>query len=469
MNFSFKNLIPFFNRKQESITEKKGSSSTRSFPLQPGSFLEFALGFNLGAGGFNSLSNSQAMTLYRQSSSVATAVDLIADEIENINPAIKLENGKISSEQEVLRLLKNPNDYEMWTDFIGQAARSYLITGDVYFFAAGNINRKPAALFTEKPQNVNIIEGVNSYSQEYLIYRGMGTGSYTRKRTPKKGIRYYDGNLREMFPIMRYSSGYSNTTGDSPLIAASLEVSQQVLSKVHNVSVLENGGRLSLVVQFKDTTTEDEHQDRAKKIREQLAGPDNAGKIAVISSADMDINEFGKSNRDMDFLNLEKIARDAIFTRYKIPLPLVTPDATTFNNMQSAVFHLYDFAVIPLYKRLMAGLSKMILPRYGLDPDVVSLTINPEEIEALKTRRIEQLQKRKDLGIETTNEIREGLPNREPIQGGDTLYQPANLVPIGEDLFTDDNTTTSEEEMRRLARATSEDNNDNEEIPNLEN
>lgn len=443
-----KKALPKIRNKAAKATEQKRYRQLGDMPVERGSFLEFALGISLDVYGFSYLSNYRAMRFYRQSTSVATAVDAIADEIENISPVISTEDGKLSSDHDILRMLKNPNDYEIYQDFIGQSARSYLITGDVYWFAGGALNRPPVLLYCEKPHNVNTIEGLNGYAQSFNVYRGVGTGSFERERVPKMGIRYYDGNLKELFNIMRYSSRYSTTHGDSPLLAAALEVAQQVLNRVHNVSILDNGGRLSLVVQFKDTTSPDEHEERKTKLQEQLGGSANAGKIAVISSNDMEINEFGKTNRDMDFYNLDRVASNAIYNRYKVPLPLVSMDASTFNNMELAVYHFYDFAVIPLFNRIAAGLTRFLFPRYGMDPNRVYLTYNPEDVQALKSRRVEQLMKRKELGVETINEIREGLPNREPLEGGDILYQPANMVPVGTDLFAEDNTTTEEEEQR---------------------
>ena len=53
------------------------------------------------------------------------------------------------------------------------------------------------------------------------------------------------------------------------------------------------------------------------------------------------------------------------------------------------------------------------------------------------------MEQRKKINVETTNELRSLLPNREPItEGGDQVYQPANLVAVGQDLFTDDNNNT---------------------------
>jgi len=62
-----------------------------------------------------------------------------------------------------------------------------------------------------------------------------------------------------------------------------------------------------------------------------------------------------------------------------------------------------------------------------------------------------ELETRRKINIETINELRTNLPNRESIQGGEQLYQNATLVPIGSDLFTEDEMTT-EELARHLAQ-----------------
>jgi hypothetical protein len=86
----------------------------------------------------------------------------------------------------------------------------------------------------------------------------------------------------------------------------------------------------------------------------------------------------------------------------------------------------------------MNGISRMMFPRYNIDPATSQLTYNPESIPALQERRLDELKKRRDVNIETVNELRQLLPNREPLEGGDVFYQNATLVPAGSDLFTDD-------------------------------
>lgn len=418
--------------KSDPMPMEKKSGGAVEVPIQRGSLLDMIYG-----GG--RMSAGAAMDFYRSCSSVAIAVDMIADEIEHIQPVIQDSSGKFTADHELLQLLRSPNGFDNWSGFIGATARHYLLTRECFFYGGGAITRPPLEMFAVKPQTISTIENAaDNYPQSFMVTMGRANGNYTRQERAKK-VNFYDGGLRELFRVHGFSSRSDDTRADSPLEAVALEARQQIKGRVHNLSLLENGGRLSLIVQFKDSLSEDEHLARRNSINSSLAGANNAGRIAVVSSADMEIHEAGTTNKDMDYAILDQVAREALFLRYKIPLPLVSQDASTDNNMEHAVYHLYDRAVLPLVQVLFDGLGRFLLPRYGLDPSKFKITFNPEEISSLQARRIAMLLERKKLGVETINETRAMLPNREPIDGGDTLYQPATLVPVGTDLYTDDN------------------------------
>lgn len=416
--------------------EIKSGGRVSQIPIQRGSLLDMIFGDGR-------MTPQSAMQFYRSSSSVAIAVDMIADEVEHLMPVIQMEDGKYIQDHDLLRMLKSPNGFDNWAGFIGAAARNYLLTRECFFYAGGGVSRPPLEMFSVKPQTISSIENaVDKYPQSFLITEGRAGGNYARFEKARK-VNYYDGGLREIFRVHGFSSRVDESRADSPLEAVALEARQQIQGRVHNLSLLENGGRLSLIVQFKDAMSEDEHIARRDRINSTLAGASNAGRIAVVSSSDMTIHEAGTTNKDMDYAELDAVAREALFLRYKIPLPLVSNDASTDNNMQHAVFHLYDRAVLPLADVLLDGLGRMLLPRYGLDPQRCCLTYNPESIDALVARRVDMLLARQKLGVETINELRAQLPNREPLEGGDTLYQASTLVPVGTDLFTDDNVDSS--------------------------
>lgn len=446
-----KKLFSRFSKKNTGAGYSAGTGGLQKVTLQSGSLYSLAIG--LGRGHYGRLSDYEAMSLYRQSSAVATAVDMIAQEIEHVKPVIRMKDGTLTDKHPVLDRLNDPNDHnESYQDFIGQHARNWLLTHNAYTFGVGTVSRPPLEIYAIKPQNVTIYENENdNYVTAFNVYRGPAAGNYKRERVPKRGMRYYDGGLKELWQTIGYSSRYENTEGDSPLLAICLEIYQQIRGRIHNVQLLENGARPSMIVTFKDDfVSQDEFDARSQAIREQISGADNAGKIITAGADNMSVAEFGMNNRDMDFANLDVSARLTIFNRYNIPLPLVSNDASTFSNMESSVEHLYDFAVLPNLNKIFSSLSMWLLPRYGVSPSDMQITYNPESILPLQKRRINELKARKDLGVETLNEIREGLPGREPIDGGDTLYQSATLTPIGVDVFTDDNYTTAEERAQAL-------------------
>lgn len=414
--------------------EKDASMQHKSvtIPLQSGSLAEYMFGY----GGH--LSNAKAMKFYQTSSAIATSVDMIADAFEQITPVLKTEDGKLIHDAEVLSLLKNPNGFNTWMDFAGVIARYYLITHDSYITAVGSVKRPPSELWPVAPQNLTTQEAADTYPKSYNVTQGMLKGNFTRQET-RKAIRFYANSLSELYHIMGFSSRSVQISGDSPLQAAALEAKQLLAGRTHNLSLLNNGGRLSLLMVFKGLGgNDDEQKEKLQKIKEDITGPENAGTIAMINEADMfDVKEMGANNKDMDYAKLDEFASQAIYLRYNIPLPLVTLKASTFNNMKTANEFFYDKAVLPTADKILGGLSKFLLPRYGLDPSKVQITYDRESIQALKQRQLDELEQRGKIGIETDNELRSFLVNREPYEGGDNHYKPATLVVVGEDLFTE--------------------------------
>lgn len=425
-------IFDFLKRKTPRV-EKKTSSIV--WPLQQGSFLEYALGYG------GAISNQQAMQFYRNTSAIATCVDKIASRVEQIMPVLKRRgDNKIIVDHPILTLIKSPNIFETYQEFIGKMARHYLLTHDAYIMMMGNTNFQPIELYATKPQNIYSNVGTNYYPSSYTISSGIGSGSYLLNEI-NRTARYYDGQFKELYHIMGFSSRADETSADSPLEAAALEARQLVKGKLHNVSLLDNGGRLSLIIGFKDSDgiDDDEHKIRKKRIQEDLGGSSNAGKIAVISGDDMFIEEVGVSNKDMDFAELENMAARAIYLRYEIPLPLVSTDATTYNNYQTAILDLYENTVLPLTETLFSGLTRAIMPRIKIEDLYISY--DPESIKILMRQMLNEIEQRRKINVESINELRALLPSRESVRGGNVIYQNASQVPVGEDVFTGDELT----------------------------
>lgn len=411
--------------KQAGIEEKSFSVDTSP---EVASFLKF--------GSTNRpVTVTEALNLYRKTTAVSIPVNYVADAFASINPVLKID-GVIVPEHPILDLLKRPNPWFTQELYQEALAINYLAGGECEIIALGNINRAPVELHTVSPDNVSVQEGSNGFAANFSVSGDTLTGSYNLKVQGKRA-RYLQGNLKELKQIRTFSTkNNSLLRGESPLVQAASEARQHIQGNAHNLALLENGGRVSLVFHFDSEMNEDDFQATKKKVISQYGGSGNAGKIGVTAGGNLDIKELGTTNKDMDFANLQAMAQRSVALQYKVPLPLVTTDASTFNNYKEAKMALYDDAVLPLADRIYAGQTELIVPRFGLDPARVQITYDKKEISTLTARTLEELKTRKDIGIESDNELREAL-GREGYTGGEQFYKPANLIPVGSDLFTD--------------------------------
>lgn len=401
------------------------------------------LGLNDELSQFLSLSSSDtgttpasALRLYDQSSAVSVPVNKVGEAFASLTPVLETD-GKVETEHDVLSLLRRPSPFMTGELFLEAMGKNYLITGEAGVVALGTVNRPPLELWSITPSNVSVTEGAGGIPALYMLTGSTATGSY-QYQLISGFARYLEGTLREFKHIRAYSTkDNSLLRGQSPLVSASREVRQHILGNTHNVSLLENGGRISLVFHFEQDMDDDDFEEVKARVRSQYGGAQNAGEIGVTAGGKLDIKEAGINNKDMDFANLQRMARDAVALQYKVPLPLLSTDAATFNNYREAKLALYDDAVLPLADRIFAGLSDLLLPRYGIDPRRTRITYDMDSITALATRRNEELKLRRELNIESINELRE-MAGREPVDGGDQILAPANLVPIATDVFTGD-------------------------------
>ena len=418
-----------FSRGNKQI-ETKSSTVALGLSDELGSFLKF------GSAG-SAATPTSAMQLYDKSSAVSIPINFIAEAFASINPVIKIGN-EIISEHPVLELLQTPSPFFSQDLFLEAIGKSYLITGEAEVVALGNVNREPLELQPINPRSVTINEGPQGLATSMIVSGQTLMGAYTMEKRGRT-IRYIRDNLSELKQIRNYSTlNNSLLRGQSPLVSASAEVRQHIEGNNHNVSLLTNGGRVSLVFNFSEDLGDDDFEAVKRRVREQYGGSDNAGMIGVTAGSSLEIRELGTNNKDMDFANLQTMARIAVALQYKFPLPLLTLDAATLDNYKEAKAALYDDAVLPLADRVFGGLTDLLMPRFGLDPAKVRITYDQDQITALSNRRNGELKLRKELGIETVNEMRTMI-GREEVEGGDVVMQPSNLIPVGTDLFTDDN------------------------------
>ncbi len=388
--------------------------------------------------GLSARSPSAALNVYQQSTAVATPIDMIADAFSVIDIALKVGDELVTSHP-ILDFLKQPSPFYDQELFLNVLAKNYLITGEAMFIAVGNVNRPPLQLQPISPGVVSPNAAAESDAPESWMVTGQTLPGTYQGDVFKPKVRYLDGNLRELQLIRNFSPiNNSLQRGQSLLVSASREVRSHVLGTEHNVSILENGGRVSLVFNYEADMTPEDFQATTERIQSRYGGATEAGSIIVTSGGKLNVEELSKTPKDMDFSNLQNLVSKAIALRYKLPLPLISDERQTLNNYGIAILALFDHAVLPLGNRILGGVGKLLLPRYDLDPKQAKIVLNQDTVTALVIRRNDELKKRVDMNLETKNELRASI-GREEIEGGGELYQSSLLIPIGKDLFDDDN------------------------------
>ncbi len=384
--------------------------------------------------GLSAETATNALNLYNESTAVSIPINKIAKPFANLDLVLKTGD-EILKDHPVLELLKQPSPYYTQGLFLEVLAKDYLVTNESHIVAIGNINRPPLELQPISPSNISIDEGMGGTPNSIIVAGSTLPGSYLPDNR-KKNVRYYNGGLREAYYIRGYSTrNNSLLRGQSLLVSASKEARQHILGSNHNVSILEKGGRISLVFHFEEDVGVDDLKAIKQRINEEYSGANKAGTIGVTSGGKLDIQELSKNNKDMEFTNLQQMAKFAVASQYDLPLALITTDAQTFDNFKEAKLALYDDAILPLANRLLDGLSAFLLPRYGIDPTKTRITYDVDTITALVMRRNSELKLLKELDIFNDNELRGRIAGVEDYEGGDIHYKPANFIPVGSSML----------------------------------
>lgn len=423
-------LNPFRKNKKKPESKMIQVESTKNY----GGFTIF------GNRNSDSLPSFEALKYYATSSAVYTAVSLLASEISSLHPVVFDTKSKTYEDHPVLELLKNPNKGESYNLFISSIASTLISTGNSFIIADGNINRPPLFLNHYNSTDVSAHESaIDKFPQSYRLTRRNVSETFDRLDIIGQNRFLFVNQTKdsEIWQSKVFSPNTYDLYGMSPLTAICIEISQLQLSNVHNLATLENGGAPSGIMHTADSISDAKFELYKAMLNENYAGSTNAGRIMLLDEQDLKYEELGKTNKDMDFLNLKQSVTHAIYSALKIPLPLISADQMTLANMETARLNLYDNAVLPWADKIFGDLTSLLMPRYDSSENLI-ITYDQDNVDALQIRRNEELSELNSLNALTVNEMR-AMIGKEELDGGNSLYQQQSMVPFAGDVDTSDN------------------------------
>lgn len=347
---------------------------------------------------------------YQKNIIVYRCVTLIARGVASV-PWQLYKDGALLENHPLLSLLQNPNPQQGLSRFMEALTAYLLLAGNVYIEAVSP-QKEPLELYLLRPDRMKIIPGNGGVPAAFVYTLGgksisIPVDSFTGKSTIL--------HIKTFNPL-------NDWYGMSPIEAAAHSIDQHNAVATHNISLLQNGGRLSGALQFHpgkqgDILNEDQRQRLREELKSAVEGANNSGRILILEG-DFEWKEMGLSPKDLDFIEGKYLSAREISQVYGVPPMLVgVPGDATFSNYKEARYHLWEDTILPYLEIIKSELNKWLLSFYE---ENLCLDYDTDSIPALAPKREALWGKIEKASFLTVNEKR-SLLGYSPVPNGDRL------------------------------------------------
>lgn len=315
-----------------------------------------------------------------------------------------------------IQTLRSANPHDTFSDIM-TATQSFLeLAGEVFWWTPrGKQTNKPAQIYVLDPGRIQVVKSLTEYIGGY-VYR-----AESGEEVPLK--------TEEVMHFKRFNP-FNRYRGMGTVRAAALAIDIDTYSAEWNRNFFYNSAMPNATLETEGTLNKEQMDLIRSQWEARYQGRDNAHKIGILQGG-LKFNPISLSPKDMDFLEQRRYSRDEILGIFRVPKSIlgIVEDVNRANAEASE----YTFAkrtVKPRMRFIVDRLNEFYLPMFNLDQSKFKFTFKdpvPENAD-LQIRKNESGIKN---GYYTINEIRES-EGKEPVKGGDEIYLPFNLMPIGE-------------------------------------
>lgn len=376
---------------------------------------------NLGSAVWNDRDYKQfAEEGYKKNVIAYRAIGEIATSISQINwllYRVDSQGNKIEiKDHDLLSLLLRPNERQGGSAFFESLSGFYQISGNSYIEEVNAGTGPPTELHILRPDRMKILPGKF----------GVDGFKYT-----VNGNEITWPSIDDKILHLKTFNPTDDWLGMSPMEAAAYSIDIHTAALDWNKSLLDNRAVLSGAIVYEpkegpQTLGETSYNLLKADIEEKFSGAKNAGKPILLEGGLRWI-EMGLSPSDMDYINTKHVTARDICLAYGVPpMILGIPGDNTFSNQKEARLALWEQTVLPLAYKIRDELNNWLVPKFG---DDLILGIDEDSISALSIKRDQLYERLEKVSFLTINEKREEV-GRSPVDGGDKLTAPANMLPI---------------------------------------
>lgn len=370
---------------------------------------------------------------------VYAAVRKNATEIAKIELKLFEKKGDGAEEikkHEVWDLLDNVNNFQTRYDLFEWLGTLWGQVGECYWWKQRNAPNKIVSIYSYlNPANMDVVPSAETFIKGFAY-----TVPGTNKTIP------FDKKDMIQFKLVDPANAYR---GISPLKAAEVEVSTDEKAAKFNWNFFKNSAKPYGAIQTDSNISADKLEYYQTQFNNNYGTDNEKEHKIMLLEGGLKWENVGIPQKDMEFMLQRKFSRDHIFSLYGIPPALMFPESSNRAVSESAERIYLKNTIKPYYAKIVSTLNEYLLAEEGFDNlffDFVDPVPKDKEAKA-RTFKIGI-----DAGYLTRNEARVEL-NLPPVKGGDELYRPINVQPVGQ---TEPAKAKHEFNVKRLRRTEKE-------------
>lgn len=384
--------------------------------------------YGLGSDAPTYVLNYTASKLYQSQDNLRAVVDFLAASIAQLPLNVYTRNAETDRERDrtssAARLLWLPNSAMTEFEFIRALMTEYFVYGAVYVLVLPDPDSRSGWQMWPIPSEwVLSTKSGNAYQAESITV------------TTKNGGQPVEIPCTDFVQFKTYSPG--NPGGYvSPISALRQTLEEQIQASKFRRQLWSSSGRLNAQI-VRPANVEpwtDEQRNRfVTAFREAWgAGGSKAGSIPLLEDG-MEIKPFSTSFKESQWMESVKLSREACAAAYGVNPSLIWHTGTqTYASSKDNARALYAECLGPVLQMLQQRINSFLLPMVGADPDLTYVEFDlTEKLKGSFEERASILQAAVGGPWMTRNEARADN-NLPPIEGGDKLITPLNVVEGGQ-------------------------------------
>lgn len=292
-------------------------------------------------------------------------------------------------------LLAAPNPFLSGFELIEQTVGALELTGNAYWFLAGDVQGRPAEIWLLRPDRVAVVPDERDHVRGYIY-------TLDGEHIPLEAVEVI--HFRRWHPRSDYY-------GLSALQAARLAVqTDDAMTRWNRDTFGADRAVPAGIVNITEYVSDADFERLKREWRESYGGAER--RTAFLRGGAVQWQAIGLSQQDMDFLNGRRFNRETIFHIYGIPPGMWSENATEANaTIAERVF--VERTLWPKLVRLAGKITAELLPFWGASLEAAFDDIRPTDIGT----RLAEI--RTAYPVLSINEIRARYYDLPPVAWGE--------------------------------------------------